>query len=703
MPPAFPPSPIIFGHSLHHRSIMSWDRYELGQKNIFYDETRRLFPDKVLPSHVERVRQLTLDFSCALRGSSYTSHHSLQDLLDGHDAEPALKAAQKAQREAVNIIDGGFMEEKWASFFEKHFFAALSDSLSDNDNGLGPFESVKRPKPDHAFFLPIYHSENKSGIPTISDPDARQWNEVWGPLGREPFSWLTLKRLNEFGLQPTPRRIFNQQPREADLKCYPWFVIEHKKENESERNVSCQAANGAACAVSLVQHSAQYAVKLLDQAHVPPIPAMTTIGSQVTIWLMYYAKDFDAPCTRRSSNEVTTKRRKEGHIMHAVWNGDMTKLTDAFELQMILDNVHTWAMRVFKPLIATYIEQWNYVHCHPSFDLNTQALLAQSKSNRDRTIEQRRAILPIIQDILEDHATMELDELSHQKLTPLLLGLFMHQICSSEREFIAKEVDRAVEDKFKLLSINEPQETRGSASNQSHNADASQSIRRLLNSLPAASTSRSSSPTPVPPVDDDDPNDSDYRDSQDPPSATNQVNDALAETSDAESSVAEFAEHSPTVWSAFQDPATPRATPYQSPIPKRPKANGRNSSSNSPGVTSGSAENTPRPDIRSGQFTFSTAPKSPASPLGSQRQRSLTARTPSGSPVFAGRSPPGRPSWSSGQRFGEPRPSKSPIPRQFQHVSDQESQIQSEGGENNYYIDLTRDSQDEIAVPETSS
>lgn len=389
--------------------------------------------------------------------------------------------------------------------------------------------------------------------------------------------------------------------------------------------------------------------------------------------------------------------------MHAVWSGDMTELVDAFELQMILENVHTWAMRVFKPLIATYIEQWNYVHCHPSFDLNTHAMLAQSKSNRDRTIEQRRAILPIIQDILEDHATMELDELSHQKLTPLLLGLFMHQICHSEREFIAKEIDRAVEDKFKLLSINEPHETTESASNQSRNAHASQPTRRLLNSLPVASNSRSSSPTPIPPVDDDDPNDLDYRDSQEPPSAANEVNNAPAETSDAESSVAEFDEHSSIVWSPSRDVTTPRATPYQSPTPKRPKANGHNSSSNSPGATSGSAENTPRPDGHSGQFSFNTAPESPAWPLGSQRQRSLTARTPSGSPVLAGRSPPRRSAWSSGQRFGEPRPSSSPIPRQFQHVSDQESQIQSEGGENNHYIDLTRDSQEEIDVPQASS
>jgi hypothetical protein len=388
-----------------------------------------------------------------------------------------------------------------------------------------------------------------------------------------------------------------------------------------------------------------------------------------------------------------------GEIMHAVWNGNMTKLVDTFKLQMILDNLHTWAMREFKPLISTYIDQWKYVHCHPSLDFkNTHAMLVRSKYNRDRTIEQRRAILPIVQDLLEDHATMELDELSHQKVTPLLLGLFMHQICSSERKFIAKEVDRAVEDKLKLLNVNAPHETEFSF-RQSQNATTSQATRLFNNGRPA-STPRSSPATPLPSVDDDDPNDPDWRDSQHPPSASNQINDALAETSDAEASVAqssenEFCEHSTTLFRAPEDVETPRATPYQTPIPERPKTHGRNFTPFSPGATSGSAENTPRPERLSGQSTSNTAPHSPGSPLRSQRRRSLKPRTPSGSPVFAGRSPPGQAAWGPGRLFGQQQPSKSPIPRQFQQVSDQESQIRSEGGENNYYIDLTKDSQDE--------
>jgi hypothetical protein len=397
-------------------------------------------------------------------------------------------------------------------------------------------------------------------------------------------------------------------------------------------------------------------------------------------------------------------------IMHAVWNGDMTKLVDTFRLQMILDNVHTWAVRVFKPLLATYIEQWEYVHCHPSLDFeNTRALLEQSKNNRDRMIEQRRAILPIVQDLLEDHATMQLDELSHQKVTPLLLGLFMHQICSSERELIAKEVDRAVEDRLKRLNItHRPHETGECSFDQSHNADSSQLIR-LLNYGRPASTFRSSPATQITSVDNDDPDDPDWRDSQHPPSASNQVKYASAQASNAESSVrqsskSEFSEHSTSLWRPSENSETPRATPYENLILKGLKTHGRDSSSYSAGATSGSAENTPRPNSITGRLISKPTPRSPISPLSSQRQRSLKARTPSGSPIFAGRSPPGQPILSLEQRLGQLRHSNSSVPRPFQHTSEQECQNQvEEGEENNSYIDLTKDSQDESDIPQTKS
>lgn len=189
---------------------------------------------------------------------------------------------------------------------------------TNNTPGTGSFESLKCPKPDQAFYLPMYHSELQIGIPTVVDREARQWNRHQETSIMEPFSWSTLKKLHEFGLQPTPFRIFQKPPMEANLKCYPWLIVEHKKEEEKEgrsgRVVCCQAANAAACAIRLVQDSAQYAVELPDHGHIPPIPVVTTIGPRVSVWLMYFAKNFDAPCSRRDTQEVMTKRRDKGYV-----------------------------------------------------------------------------------------------------------------------------------------------------------------------------------------------------------------------------------------------------------------------------------------------------------------------------------------------------------------------------------------------------
>jgi hypothetical protein len=192
----------------------------------------------------------------------------------------------------------------------------------DEKAGIAPFKILSSPQPDHAFFLPIYHNRHPAGIPTVVDPNARQWNRAQETSAMEPFTWSTLKRLHGFGLEPAPSHVFEKPPLEANLKCYPWLVVEYKKEtqdNSPVRDVCCQAANAAACAISLIRHTAQYAVKLSKHAHIPPIPVITTIGPSAKVWIMYYATDFDAPCCHRETTEEIVKRRKEGHVSLSIY------------------------------------------------------------------------------------------------------------------------------------------------------------------------------------------------------------------------------------------------------------------------------------------------------------------------------------------------------------------------------------------------
>ncbi|KAJ4321129.1 hypothetical protein N0V84_005481 [Fusarium piperis] len=379
---------------------MCWDRYELGQKNIFYDEEIRLFPTTLLPPHVKRVQRSILDFSCAIRGHNEWfdapfDEGQIKRPNVGSDVDPALKAASIAVNKAKSIVNGGYLEKKWEQYFETHFFEPLSDGFS------------------------------------VSKDDSRR-------VSRCNYYYDGMKRL--------------------------------------------------------VQDSAQHAVALPDHAHIPPIPVVTTIGPRVRVWLMYFAEKFDAPCSHRDTQEVMAKMRNKGYIMRAIWNGDMTKVGDIVRFQIILENTHTWAMRVFKPLISLYIEQWSHVHCRPDVDRKTaQSLSSEAKLRNQKNIEQRRKVIPMVQALLEDQATIELDNRAHQKVTPLLLGLLMHQICSSEREFLRSEVDRVVAEKLEALDLT--QELASQASVEDEPEDTS-------------------SATQEPPPDNDDPNDSDYRQSQ---------------------------------------------------------------------------------------------------------------------------------------------------------------------------------------------
>ncbi|KAI8716121.1 hypothetical protein NCS52_00905000 [Fusarium sp. LHS14.1] len=654
---------------------MSWDRYELGQKNIFYNEDIPPF-SIVLPPHVARVRRSMLDFSCPLLGHKdlfepISSDGQFKRPSDGSELDPTLKAANNAMSKAKSIVNGGYLEKKWESLFETYFFEPLSESLSVSEDdprrvsrckyyydgvkretnelwdlfkgnstpGLGAFESLKCPKPDQAFYLPMYRSHSKAGIPTVVDPEARQWNRHQEASIMKPFSWSTLATLHEFGLQPTPFRIFQKPPMEANLKCYPWLIVEHKKEEEPEgrsgRVVCCQAANAAACAVRLVQDAAQYAVELPDHGHIPPIPAVTTIGPRVTVWLMYFAEKFDAPCSHRDRQEVTTKQRNKGYIMRAIWNGDMTKVTDVVRFQIILENTHTWAVRAFKPLISSYIEQWGYVHCRSDSD---GEVAQEVMLRRQKNIEQRQAVLPIVQALLKDHAKMELDDTAHQKVTPLLLGLLMHHICSSERDFLSHEVDRVVKEKLAGLNLTQEMPI------TSHLQDNATQVS-------VESELEQTSPITQEPLNDnDDPNDSDYR----PPWTTSAHGNpdkepTAVEASDTEASVAQSSDHeysNPTLlWHAEAFMATPQS---RSSREGRLGFHSRDSAPLSGSTVTGSAETTPTPNMSRGRISSSSPCHSSSSPRLSQ-----VDEAPSGSPVFSGKPVPEQRTWPPGRQFGQ--------------------------------------------------
>ncbi|KAF5558508.1 hypothetical protein FNAPI_5033 [Fusarium napiforme] len=441
---------------------MSWKRSSLAETGFFYDEDllsedrkkegRREDDIKQFPPHVRRLEQAMLDFACGE-----------PDLLTKKDLN--------IQREAERLANGGFSEDRWVDLFRTYFFnpllqhASVSgrrsrmssrsyyyyDSIVFDTNAIWTAfdkndeqnQLVKAPKPDLVFSLPMYHLD--AHIPTITDCEAHQWHTSSTPSLVESFSWSTLKKLHKSGLMATPFNIFSskesQEPRERELSCFPWLVVECKKAERTpgdlerlQEVVYCQAANASGCAVKLSQNAARYAHKLAYYEEIPPVASVTTVGPQVKVWITFFARDFMAYCW--DFNGAKYERQDEGYMMQCIWTGDMTVPQDIHKFRLILENTYTWAKRVFKPLIATYVDQWKFA----CIDDIPSAAYTESRRRRER-LELSRSALRLT--LASRDAQPGLQPGSYRSVTNKLVDL-----CD---QFV-QDVDRLIEEELKRSS-----------------------------------------------------------------------------------------------------------------------------------------------------------------------------------------------------------------------------------------------------------
>ncbi|KAF5690609.1 hypothetical protein FDENT_3773 [Fusarium denticulatum] len=440
---------------------MSWKRSSLVETGFFYDEdllsderrneNREDKDKRQFPPHVRRLELAMLDFTCQ---------------------EPDLptKKDLNIQREAQRLVNGGFSEDRWVDLFRTYFFnpllqhASVSgrrsriclyyyDSIVFETNTIwGAFdkndeenELVKAPKPDLVFALPMYHLDTH--IPMITDHEAHQWHKVSAPSLVESFSWSTLKELHKSGLLVTPFNVFSskesQEPRERDLSCFPWLVVECKKAErtpgELERLkevVYCQAANASGCAVKLNQNAAKYAIKLAYHAEIPPVASVTTVGPQVKVWITFFAEDFGAYCYDVNGYQKF-RPQKEGYMMQCIWTGDMTEPQDIIKFRLILENTYTWAKRVFKPLLATYIDQWKFACAeHITIDEKT------GMKRRQERLELSRCALRLTQASLHARPDLKSCDDSYPSITNRLVDLCDRFVQDVDR-LIAEELKRS--------------------------------------------------------------------------------------------------------------------------------------------------------------------------------------------------------------------------------------------------------------------
>jgi hypothetical protein len=114
--------------------------------------------------------------------------------------------------------------------------------------------------------------------------------------------------------------------------------------------------------------------------------------------------------------------------MQCIWEGDMTEPRDIVKFHRILENTYTWATRVFKPLMTTYIDQWRFVYSDGGLSSSNVAMV-----RRQESIELSRNALPLIQGTREHQTNLEADD-------DLLIRLLQKLIKSEERRNLIQEI-----------------------------------------------------------------------------------------------------------------------------------------------------------------------------------------------------------------------------------------------------------------------
>jgi hypothetical protein len=177
----------------------------------------------------------------------------------------------------------------------------LQDTISSSDarwvvfnpknDGLGSaipdrLKNESAPQPDYAFYFPI----NRAPANSLLALEPRQESAL--------FSLPALKELYNHGLRPSPFHPFGKSFEEEHLKCFPWLVVESKPKQGTNRAITrlrevayCQAINGSGCAVRLNEIAALYETNLPGLAHIPPVPAVTTVGPEVKVWITYHTEN----------------------------------------------------------------------------------------------------------------------------------------------------------------------------------------------------------------------------------------------------------------------------------------------------------------------------------------------------------------------------------------------------------------------------
>ncbi|KAL8722681.1 MAG: hypothetical protein Q9181_007434 [Wetmoreana brouardii] len=247
--------------------------------------------------------------------------------------------------------------------------------MNANSKDRNALEALSKPKPDIWFAFPIDVTEHLELDYSSADLSFHILKELEDKIKLFSCPLTSLAHFKREVELPGPDLIDDK------LVCYPFVIVEIKKDNRNERNKCyCQAANGCSASLSLLESLTKQYGQTHSRDDVRPIVAFTFVGPAVKLWLAY-------------TKELRTKNSWERPwtSKHCIWEGSLDTLLDVVQLCRILDNILWWALRkhrvwlINQLQVCIYLAQTN--RCNRSLSTGSVSSYA---TERSRPVPQRR-------------------------------------------------------------------------------------------------------------------------------------------------------------------------------------------------------------------------------------------------------------------------------------------------------------------------
>ncbi|CZR54222.1 uncharacterized protein PAC_04105 [Phialocephala subalpina] len=301
------------------------------------------------------------------RSSIDLDHYNETYQIALHDAR--FELARRIQRSANNIRSG--KEHRWSALVKNELFGTLIES-SRRAEGATTFDprkivqevkmyvfchplnycsidsclsaKMKTPgsgalKPDLYMALPI--TRNSKAVGFRKDDYIQNFTETY---------LANLEEHKNGNLISSPITRLDKDLREKDRVCFPCAVVEikhHKVSQGQRRKCYCQAANGAATALSMLGRLSYLSAPNNSYKEVQPVVSFTFIGYEARVWIA---------C-------IVTKIKEETQLlceyeMHCIWEGDLRKIWDTVRLCRIIENLHYWTVTHYRVWVSSCLSRW---------------------------------------------------------------------------------------------------------------------------------------------------------------------------------------------------------------------------------------------------------------------------------------------------------------------------------------------------------